>query len=249
MIWGPLTLSELGVHSVEPHHNIFHNLLPPCCLEFFTPGTAVAASHAVTMCFPEEGSRLIPGTSSSRQALAPRNRTVRGSSEAEEERPSHNREQPQQTLGTHQTKGQASHSHTMWRSSPRAMKGAKPPTASFYRQDMACEPSSPTQHNQTAEEWLPKEECVSHLKKRNFNTSSSWKSQKSLNAGPRIRPIPILFPGILLNGCTYIISNSLPKILHHKVKAPLSPAYNRDWRLERLGDSSKEYSHDIVEKG
>lgn len=50
-----------------------------------------------------------------------------GSSQAEweEERPSHKQEQPQQTLGTHENKGQASHSHAMcgglqvWGTEPR----------------------------------------------------------------------------------------------------------------------------------
>lgn len=78
---------------------------------------------------PEEGSGWFPGTSSSRQAwlLEQTAWLLIGGVGSREAKPQ--TEAASAALGTHKTKGQASHSHTMWRPPPsgQPMWGAQPP--------------------------------------------------------------------------------------------------------------------------
>ena len=228
--WSEVLLLSLSwEYTFSTHITIYsvHNLLPHVtALKFsdFKQGWISQWQPAMLWrrASPEGGSGWFPGTSSSRQAWLPEQTVwlLRGGVGSREAKPQTGAASAD--TGTHQTKGQASHSHTMWQSSHAGQPkwGAGPPTASSTDKIWHVKHPHPFQLTHWQRNSFTKWRACQSSKETSTPLFPLGKSKK-FKCSLRISPIPLLFLGILLNGCTYIISNS-PNNPTSLCEAPLS---------------------------
>jgi hypothetical protein len=168
---------------------------------------------------PEKGNGWFPRTSSSRQAWLVEQTVWLLIGRGEAERPSHKQEQPPQMLGTHETKSQASLSHTMWRGfhTQGSPCGQKSQRNILHREDERENHDPPTAWSS---DWLS--EHTPTTQTRDLSTAHLIKY--------RLR---------IMNSCNYVIS----MLLLLNVCTILCPSFYRwgNWEQEKLRHSPEEH--------